>query len=149
MGAVMVKSDIYQAFMTGPENMIELFHGYTYSGHPLACAAALATLDIYARDKLFERAAELEPFFENAAHALKGTPNIIDIRNIGLVAAIELAPLAGKPGARGFDAFLKCQDRGLLIRVTGDIIALSPPLIVEKAEIETMFAILRDVIATL
>ena len=149
MGAVMVKSDIYQAFMTGPENMIELFHGYTYSGHPLACAAALATLDIYARDKLFERAAELEPFFENAAHALKGVPNIIDIRNIGLVAAIELAPIAGKPGARGFDTFLKCQDKGLLIRVTGDIIALSPPLIVEKAEIETMFSILRDVITGL
>lgn len=148
MGAVMVKNDIYQAFMTGPENAIELFHGYTYSGHPLACAAALATLDIYARDKLFERAAELEPFFESAAHALKGTANIIDIRNIGLVAAIELAPLAGKPGARGFETFLKCQDKGLLIRVTGDIIALSPPLIVEKAEIETMFSILRDVIAT-
>jgi beta-alanine--pyruvate transaminase len=149
MGAVLVRDDIHQAFMTGPEAAIELFHGYTYSGHPLATAAGLATLDIYARDKLFERAAEMAPFFENAVHALKGTRNIVDIRNLGLMGAIELAPIAGKPGARGFEAFLKCQDKGLLIRVTGDIIALSPPLIIEKEQIETMVSILRDVIAAL
>jgi beta-alanine--pyruvate transaminase len=149
MGAVLVRDDIYQSFMTGPENAIELFHGYTYSGHPLACAAALATLDIYARDKLFERAAELAPFWENAVHSLKGTRNVIDIRNLGMMAAVEIAPAAGKPGARGFETFLKCQDKGLLVRVTGDIVALSPPLIVEKTQIETMVSILRDVIGAL
>jgi beta-alanine--pyruvate transaminase len=149
MGAVLVRDDIYQSFMTGPENMIELFHGYTYSGHPLACAAALASLDIYARDKLFERAAELAPFWENAVHSLKGTPNVIDIRNLGMMAAVEIASAAGKPGTRGFETFLKCQDKGLLVRVTGDIVALSPPLIVEKEQIETMISILRDVIGTL
>ncbi|HET9150058.1 MAG TPA: aspartate aminotransferase family protein [Alphaproteobacteria bacterium] len=149
MGAVIVRDSIYEAFMAGPENAIELFHGYTYSGHPLACAAGLATLDIYAREKLFERAAELEPFFEDAAHAVKGTRNVIDIRNIGMVAAVEIAPAQGKPGARGFETFLKCQEKGVLVRVTGDIVALSPPLIAEKAEIETMFSVLKDVVGAL
>jgi beta-alanine--pyruvate transaminase len=149
MGAVLVRDDIHDAFMTGPENAIELFHGYTYSGHALACAAGLATLDIYARERLFERAAALAPVFEEALHGLKGTRNVIDVRNLGLMGAVELAPVTGKPGARGFEAFLKCQEKGLLIRVTGDIIALSPPLIVEKAQIETMVSILRDVIGAL
>jgi beta-alanine--pyruvate transaminase len=143
---VLIRDDIYEAFMTGPENAIELFHGYTYSGHPLACAAALATLDVYARENLFERAAEMAPLFEEAVHSLKGTRHVIDIRNLGMMAAVELAPLDGKPGARGFAAFLKAQEKGLLIRVTGDIIALSPPLIVEKEQIETMVSILRDVL---
>jgi beta-alanine--pyruvate transaminase len=146
MGGVLVRDEIHDAFMTGPENAIELLHGYTYSGHPIACAAGLATLDIYARDKLFERAAEMAPFFENALHSLTGTHNVIDIRNLGMMGAVELAPIVGKPGARGFATFLKCQEKGLLIRVTGDIIALSPPLIVEKPQIETMVSILRDVV---
>ncbi|HEX5421589.1 MAG TPA: aspartate aminotransferase family protein [Gammaproteobacteria bacterium] len=147
MGAVIVRDDIYEAFMSGPESAIELFHGYTYSGHPLACAAALAALDVYAREQLFERAADLAPFFEETAHALEGTRNVIDIRNIGMAAAVELAPIPGKPGARGFETFLKCLEKGLLVRVTGDIVALSPPLIVEKAEIEKMFSILAEVAA--
>jgi beta-alanine--pyruvate transaminase len=149
MGAVLVRDDIHDAFMTGPENSIELLHGYTYSGHALACAAGLATLDIYAREHLFERAAALAPVFEEALHGLKGTRNVIDVRNLGLMGAVELAPVAGKPGTRGFEAFLKCQEKGLLIRVTGDIIALSPPLIVEKAQIETMVSIIRDVVGAL
>jgi beta-alanine--pyruvate transaminase len=146
MGAVLVRDDIHDAFMTGPESAIELLHGYTYSGHSLACAAGLATLDIYARERLFERAAEIAPFFEQALHSLEGTRNVVDIRNLGLMGAVEMAPIAGKPGARGFETFLKCQEKGLLIRVTGDIVALSPPLIVEKEQIETMVSILRDVI---
>jgi len=146
MGAVLVRDDIHDAFMTGPENAIELFHGYTYSGHSLACAAGLATLDVYARERLFERAAEMAPVFEDALHSLEGTRNVIDIRNLGLMGAVELASIPGKPGVRGFETFLKCQDKGLLIRVTGDIIALSPPLIVEKEQIATMVSIIRDVV---
>jgi beta-alanine--pyruvate transaminase len=146
MGGVIVRKGIYDAFMTGPENAIELFHGYTYSGHPLAAAAALATLDIYAREDLFGRAAGLAGYWEDAVHSLKGLPHVIDLRNIGLVAGIELAPMAGKPGARAYDAFVKCFEQGLLIRVTGDIIALSPPLIVEKPHIDEMFGRLGEVI---
>jgi beta-alanine--pyruvate transaminase len=144
MGGVMVRKGIYDAFMNGPEGTIELFHGYTYSAHPLACAAALATLDIYERDNLFQRAADLSGPWEEAAHALKGLPNVIDIRNIGLVAGIELAPRPGAPGTRAYDVFLECQKRGLLIRVTGDIIALSPPLIISPAQIEELFGILAE-----
>ncbi len=144
MGGVMVRKGVYDAFMNGPESTIELFHGYTYSAHPLACAAALATLDIYERDNLFQRAADLSGPWEQAAHALKGLPNVIDIRNIGLVAGIELAPRPGAPGTRAYDVFLECQKRGLLIRVTGDIIALSPPLIISQAQIDELFGILAE-----
>jgi beta-alanine--pyruvate transaminase len=149
MGAVFVRKGIHDAFMQGPENAIELFHGYTYSGHPLACAAALATLDLYAEEGLFDRARELSGYWESAIHSLKGQPHIIDIRNIGLVAGIELASIPGKPGARAFDAFLRCYEQGLLTRTTGDIIALSPPLIIEKSHIdqivETIAAVLQEV----
>ena len=135
MGAVFATSDIYEAFMRGPENLIEFFHGYTYSGHPIAAAAALATLDTYAEEGLLTRAAEIGPYFEDALHSLAGEPNVIDIRNIGLVGAIELAPIEGHPTKRAFQAFLDAFEKGLLIRTTGDIIALSPPLIIEKGQV--------------
>ncbi len=146
MAGVVVRRGIYDAFMTGPENAVELPHGYTYSGHPLAAAAALAALDIYAREDLFARAAGLAGYWEDAVHSLKGLPHVIDLRNLGLVAGIELAPVPGKPTARAFDVFLKCYERGLLIRTTGDIIALSPPLIIEKKQIDEMFGTLGDVL---
>jgi beta-alanine--pyruvate transaminase len=142
MGAVFARGEIYQTFMQGPERAIELFHGYTYSAHPVACAAALATQAIYRREKLLERGAELAERWENAAHALRGLPHVIDIRNLGLVAGIELAPRAGAPGARGYEVFTRCYQRGLLVRVTGDIIALSPPLVIEPEQIDELFAVL-------
>lgn len=138
MGAVLARRHIHDALMTGPENAIELFHGYTYSGHPLACAAALATLDIYEKDDLFARARQLEPHFEAAVHGLDDAPHVVDVRNIGLAAGIELAPRDGKPGARAYDVFLKCLELGLLVRQAGDVIALSPPLIISEAEIGRM-----------
>ncbi|MDP8936115.1 MAG: aspartate aminotransferase family protein [Cyanobacteriota bacterium] len=146
MGAVFVKQGIYDAFMNAPENAIELFHGYTYSGHPLACAAALATLDIYEEERLFERADKLAEYWENALHSLKGVRHVIDVRNLGLVAGIELESIAGKPGKRAFDCFLQCYEKGLLIRTTGDIIALSPPLIIEKEHIDRIVEILTGVL---
>ncbi len=146
MGAVFVRQHIHDAFMTGPEHLIEFPHGYTYSAHPLACAAALGTLDTYAEDGLLTRAATMAPVFENALHSLKGVPHVIDVRNIGLVGGIELEPIAGQPGKRAFDAFLECWDRGVLIRTTGDTIALSPPLIVEGAHIDQMVSTIADVL---
>ncbi|MEG4345548.1 aspartate aminotransferase family protein [Microcoleus sp. A003_D6] len=146
MGAVFVKEGIYDAFMNAPENAIELFHGYTYSGHPLACAAALATLDIYEEERLFERADKMAGYWEDAVHSLKGVRHVIDVRNLGLVAGIELESLAGKPGKRAFDCFLQCYEKGLLIRTTGDIIALSPPLIIEKEHIDRIVEILTGVL---
>ncbi len=147
MGAVFCSRSIHDALMQGPEAAIELFHGYTYSAHPVACAAGMATLDIYARDGLLTRAAELEAYWKQAMFSLRDVPAITDIRAIGLVAGIELASRDGAPGARAYDVFRTCFERGLLIRVTGDIIALSPPLIVEKAEIDTMVTMLRETIA--
>jgi beta-alanine--pyruvate transaminase len=149
MGAVFVRPGIYDAFMGGAENAIELFHGYTYSGHPVACAASLATLDIYEQEGLFQRAHELSGYWEEAVHSLKGLPHVIDIRNLGLVAGIELAAIPGKPGDRGFDCFLRCYEKGLLTRTTGDIIALSPPLIVEKHHIDQMMGMLTDILKEL
>ncbi len=147
MGAVFVSDGIHQAFMQGPEQMIELFHGYTYSGHPLACAAALATLDTYAEENLFEQAIALEDAWADAIHALRGLPNVVDIRNIGLIGAIELAPRPGAPGARAYDVFTRCFHReNLLIRVTGDVIALSPPLILDRDHIDRIFRTLAHVI---
>ncbi|HUN53105.1 MAG TPA: aminotransferase class III-fold pyridoxal phosphate-dependent enzyme, partial [Candidatus Sulfotelmatobacter sp.] len=146
MGAVFVRKGIYDAFMNAPENTIELFHGYTYSAHPLACAAALATLDVYQEEGLFQRAADLAPYFADAVHSLKGTRNVIDLRNLGLIGAVELEPIPGKPTARAFDAFLKAYDKGLLIRTTGDIIALSPPLIAEKRHVDQIFDLLSGVL---
>ena len=141
MSAVAVAKPIYDALMEGPPG-VELFHGYTYSGHPLACAAALATLGIYAEEGLFARARALEPAFEDAVHGLKDLPGVIDVRNIGLMGAVELAPRAGAPGARGFDAYLKCFETGLMVRQIGDIVAMSPPLVVSEAEIDEMVGIL-------
>jgi beta-alanine--pyruvate transaminase len=150
MGCVFVREGIYNAFMdTAAENMIELFHGYTYSAHPVACAAALATLDIYKEEDLFNRANDLAPYWEDALHSLKGVKNVIDIRNLGMIGAVELEPIPGKPTARAFDAFLKCYEKGLLIRTTGDIIAMSPPLIAEKSHIDEIIEILSGVLKTL
>ena len=146
MGAVIARKNIYDAFMTGPEHAIELFHGYTYSGHPLACAAGLAALDVYAEERLFDNVRTLAPYWEDAAHALKGLPHVIDIRNLGLIAAIELEPIAGQPTKRAFDAFLRAYDKGLLVRTTGDIIALSPPLTITKAQIDELFGTLAQVL---
>jgi beta-alanine--pyruvate transaminase len=143
MGAVIVRKGIYDTFMQGPDG-IELFHGYTYSGHPVACAAGLATQEIYRRENLLTRAQVIGPYFEDAIHSLKGLPNVIDIRNIGLTACVELAPIAGKVGARGFDVFLKCFERGVLLRASGDIVPLSPPLIIEKEQIDEIVSVLAD-----
>ena len=149
MGAVFCRDGIYDAFMDAPEGSIELFHGYTYSGHPLACAAGLATIDLYRDEGLFERAAELAPYWEDAMHSLKGTNHVIDIRNLGMVGAVELEGIPGKPTARAMDAFKQCYDKGLLIRTTGDIIALSPPLIVEKEQIDFIADTIGGVLRTL
>jgi beta-alanine--pyruvate transaminase len=146
MGAVFIKDSIYEAFMQGPAG-IELFHGYTYSGHPVACAAGIGTLDTYEEQGLLTRAASLDKYWEDAAHALKGTRHVIDIRNCGLIAGIELEPRPGAPGARGYEAFVKAFEDGVLIRVTGDTIALSPPLIIEKPQIDRLFDTVRSVIA--
>jgi beta-alanine--pyruvate transaminase len=145
MGAVLVSKAIYEAFMQGPEG-IELFHGYTFSAHPSACAAGLATLDIYQREGLLTRAKTLAKQWEEAAHALRELPHVIDVRNYGLILGLELESIAGKPGARAFEAYLKCFERGVLIRQTADIIALSPPLIVEPAQIDQIFSTLREVL---
>ncbi len=149
MGAVFVKKEIHDAFMTGPEHMIEFFHGYTYSGNPIACAAALGTLDTYKEEGLLTRGEELGPYWEDALHSLKGEPHVIDIRNIGLIGAIELAPIAGEPTKRAFSAFLKAFERGALIRTTGDIIALSPPLIITKGQINELIDHVRDVLRSI
>lgn len=149
MGAVMTTAEIHDAFMTGPEHMIELFHGYTYSGNPVAAAAGVATLETYAEEGLFERAAELAPYWEEAAHSLRGLPHVIDIRNEGLVAAIELEGIPGEPTRRAFQAFLDCYERGILIRTTGDIIALSPPLIIEREQIDELVGTVGEVLKNL
>jgi beta-alanine--pyruvate transaminase len=146
MGAVLMREQLFQAFMTGPEKAIEMPHGYTYSSHPLACAAGLATMQVYEEEGLFTRAAELWPYWEEQAHALKGLPNVIDIRNIGLIAAIELAPRKDAPGARALDAHIKAFEQGAYMRVAADTIALSPPLIIKKTEIDQLFEIVRDVL---
>ncbi|GAC1454728.1 MAG: aspartate aminotransferase family protein [Steroidobacteraceae bacterium] len=145
MGGVLVSKSVYDTFMQGPDG-IELFHGYTYSAHPVACAAGLATLDIYRREGLLTRAKTLAGKWEEAAHALRGLPHVIDVRNYGLILGLELAPLAGKPGARAFEVYTKCFERGLLIRQTADILALSPPLIVTPEQIEEMFGTLGEVL---
>lgn len=148
MGAVFIRQGIYETFMHGgPENAIELFHGYTYSGHPVACAASLAALDIYQKEGLFTRIQEVAEYWENAAHSVRGLPYVIDIRNIGLMAAIELEPIPGKPGTRGFETFLRCYQKGALVRVTGDTIALSPPLIIEKHHIDQLFSTLAEALS--
>ena len=144
MGAVFCRKHVYEGLMTGPENAIELFHGYTYSAHPLACAAAHAVLDIYRNEGLFERARDLSPYWEDAVHSLKGLPGVTDIRNLGLACGIDLEPRAGKPGERGYDTFVDAFERGVLVRASGDTIAMSPPLIVEKEQIDILVGKLAD-----
>ncbi|MDM4765378.1 aspartate aminotransferase family protein [Pelomonas sp. SE-A7] len=143
MGAVFASNKIHDAFMNGPEHLIEFFHGYTYSAHPLACAAALGTLDTYADEGLLTRASEMQGYFAECLHSLKSEPNVIDVRNIGLVGGVELAPLPGEPAKRAFNVFLDCWEKGLLIRTTGDTIALSPPLIIERSHIDQIIDTLR------
>ncbi|MBA3326038.1 MAG: aspartate aminotransferase family protein [Rhodobacteraceae bacterium] len=149
MGAVLTTAAVHDAFMTGPEHLIELFHGYTYSGNPIAAAAGLATLETYREDALFERAAELAPYWEAAVHSLRDHPHVIDIRNEGLIAGVELEGIPGEPTRRAFQAFLDCYERGVLIRTTGDIIAMSPPLIVSRAQIDELVGTLGDVLKRL
>jgi beta-alanine--pyruvate transaminase len=148
MGAVFTKRHIHDAFMEAPAG-IELFHGYTYSGHPVACAAALATLEVFREQRILDRAKEIQPYWEDAVHALKGLPHVIDLRTIGLVAGIELEPIPGKPGARAYQALKRAFADGILIRTTGDIIALSPPLILEKQHIDELFGKLANVLKNL
>lgn len=143
MGAVAASREIYDTILANADTPIELFHGYTTSGHPLACAAGLATLDTFKEERLFERAAELAPYWEDAMHSLRDAPPVIDIRNLGLVGGIELEPRPGAATARGMEVFRKCFDAGVLVRVTGDIIAFSPPLIVEKTQIDQIVDTVR------
>src|SRR5690606_15210655 len=149
MGAVLVTPEIHDAFMNGPEHVIEFMHGYTYSGNPIASAAGLATLETYKEEGLLSRGAALAPVWQDALHSLKGEPHVIDIRNIGLVGAIELEPIAGAPTTRPFSAFLKCFEDGYLIRTTGDIIALSPPLIISEAQIGELIDAVRHVLRSI
>ena len=149
MGAVFVRDGIYDSFMeAAPEGAIEFFHGYTYSGHPLACAAGLATLEVYREEDLFARAAELAPYFQEAVHSLADCSNVIDVRNLGLMGAIELESIVDKPTVRAMEAFQKAFEAGLLVRTTGDTIALSPPLIVERKHIDFIAETVRDVLKT-
>ena len=143
MGGVLTRGDIYDTFMTGPESAIEFFHGYTYSGHPLAAAAGCATLDVYAEDDLFNRARSLEDIFADALHSLKDEPYVIDVRNFGLIGAAELTPIEGQPTARAMGIFRDCFDKGLIIRTTGDTVAFSPPLIVKETQIEETVETIR------
>jgi beta-alanine--pyruvate transaminase len=149
MGAVAASREIYDTMLASSETPIELFHGYTMTGHPLACAAGMATLDVFKEQRLFERASEMAPYWETALHSLRDAKHVIDIRNLGLIGGIELEPRPGKPTARALEAFRACFDKALLIRVTGDIIAMSPPLIVEKTHIDQMVDTIRDVLQTL
>ena len=146
MGAVACSNAVYEAVVEGSPAGIELFHGYTYSGHPLASAAAIATLALHREEDLPGRARAIEPYWEEAAHSLRAAPGVVDIRNLGLIAGIELAPREGKPGARAMDVFRRCFDDGVLVRVTGDIVALSPPLIIEKPHVDRLIGTLSDAI---
>lgn len=147
LGAVFMKGAIHDALMTGPEAMIELFHGYTYSGHPVACAAGLATLDIYQREKLLTRGASLEKEWEDALHSLRDCPNVVDIRNLGIIGAIELAPREGGEVSRAYEAMVGLFEAGVLMRYTGDTLALSPPLILESEHIGRIVDTTRKVLS--
>jgi beta-alanine--pyruvate transaminase len=147
MGGVVVRNGIYQTFMQGPEHVAELFHGYTYSAHPLACAAGLATLELYRHEGLFERAFTLEPTWIDAALGLKGLPNVLDIRTVGITAAIDLSPKPDAVGKRGYDAMEKAfHEHGLMVRNMGDTLAVTPPLIVSEAQVAEIFDKLARVI---
>ena len=151
LGGVICRQHLYDTMMgahsQAPEHAIEFFHGYTYSGHPVACAAAIATLELFQQDNLFARAGEMGPVLGDAMHsALKGLPNVISIRSLGLAAAVELAPVAGMPGKRAFDIFMNCYHKGVLVRSAGDNLVFAPPYIVEKGHIDTMVNVLADAI---
>jgi beta-alanine--pyruvate transaminase len=150
LSGVIVRKQIYDTVINNaPPGMVELFHGYTYSGHPVAAAAAEATLGLYHEEKLFDRTRELAPYFEEAVHRLQGVPHVTDVRNFGLMAGIDIAPRPGKPGARAFEAFLRCYEQGVLTRVAGDVIALSPPLIISKPQIDELVGTIADVLRKL
>jgi beta-alanine--pyruvate transaminase len=149
MGGVVVSSDMYQAFMGGPATAIEFAHGYTYSAHALACAAGIATLQLYKDEDLFARAAKIAKVLDDGVHSLKGSPHVIDIRCHGLVAGVELATRGTTVGARGFDTFLRCYQKGILIRQTGDIMAIAPPLIIDEKQIAQIVDTLREVLRTI
>jgi beta-alanine--pyruvate transaminase len=151
MGAVVPKTDIYETFMAhgGPDYMLEFPHGYTYSGHPVACAAGLAAMDVFVNDRMSERCAELAPYFEDAVHSLKGLPHIADIRNYGLIAGIQIEALPGEPARRPFEIGMACWDKGLYVRYGGDVIALAPPFVAAKSDIDFMANVLNDVISSL
>ena len=142
MGAVVARDFIYDAFMKGPEHVIELFHGYTYSGHPVAAAAGLASLEAYKEEGIFERVRAIEGYFEDALHSCRDLPHVIDVRNMGLMGAIELEPIPGQPGKRGFEAMVACYEAGLMARIAGDTFEFSPPLICERSHIDQIFEIL-------
>jgi beta-alanine--pyruvate transaminase len=144
MGGVIVSEKIYEAFQQGPEEQIEFFHGYTYSGHPLASAAAIATLDVYKEEDLFERTKDLAPYFEEAIHSLEGLPHVIDIRNMGLMGGVELKPIAGSPGKRAHSVFTKCYENGVLVRAAGDTIALTPSFIASKSHIDQIVGTIKS-----
>jgi beta-alanine--pyruvate transaminase len=145
-GAVFASRKVHDGLMTGPESQIELFHGYTYSAHPTACAAGLATLDIYKAEGLLTRGAQFADYWQDALHALKGLPNVIDIRNVGLMGAVELASRKDAVGARGYEVMVECWNKGLYLRNSADSLAMSPPLIVERSHIDDIVSILSDVI---
>ena len=144
MGGVMVQEEIYETFMTGPEDSIEFYHGYTYSGHPLAAAAGLATLNVYEEEGLFQRASELAPILEEELQTVKGSNYVIDIRNYGLLGAIELEPIEGQPTARALQVFRECFSRGVLVRTTGDTIALCPPYIATEDQVRTVVQTVKE-----
>jgi beta-alanine--pyruvate transaminase len=146
MGAVAASVKVHDSIVNGAPAGIELFHGYTYSGHPIAAAAACATIDLYEREGLFERAARMAPVFEREIHKLRDARHVIDVRNLGLVGGVELAPREGAPGARAYEVFVRCYEKGVLTRYTGDILAFSPPLIVEEGQIEEIFATVGEVL---
>jgi len=148
MGGVLVRREIHDTIIDAGTGGVEFFHGYTYSGHPLAAAAGLATLALYREEDIFDRAAAIEPYWENALHSLRGTKHVIDVRNIGIVAGVELEPRANKPGARAYDVFLECFARGLLVRQAGETIALSPPLVLERKHIDEIVTTITQSLVT-
>jgi beta-alanine--pyruvate transaminase len=149
LGGVIVRDEVYQTFMDAKGGGIEFFHGYTYSGHPLACAAGLGALETYEEERLFSRAKELSPAFENGVHALKGLPHVVDCRNLGMIGAVDLAPRPGAPGERGYEVFEKCWDKGVYVRPVGDALCFCPPLIAEKKHLDQMFGTVAEVLKTL
>jgi beta-alanine--pyruvate transaminase len=149
MGAVLAQQKIHDAFMTGPEHLIEFLHGYTYSAHPLACAAGIATMDVYAEQGLLTRAQHVQSYFAECLHSLKGEPHVIDVRNFGLVGGVELQGIPNEPTKRAFSLFLDCYEQGVLLRTTGDIVAFSPPLIIERAHIDRIIDSVRTALRRL